>query len=263
MENNLLITIVQPDISWEDPLSNQKKYLQWLEQVASVKTDVIIFPETFLTGFSMNTAKLAETVDGKNVSWMLHLAKKHAAIVAGSLIVRGNDKPYNRLVFASHDGSLEHYDKRHLFRMGEEHKHYSRGNHRTIVNIGPFRILPAICYDLRFPVWLRNKNDYDVMVCVANWPAVRQHVWETLLIARAIENQCYTIGVNRTGRDGRNIEYVGGSVVVDPKGHILTKLNHHEGIGHVCLDIETLHESRKKFPVHLDADDFEIKNLPG
>jgi predicted amidohydrolase len=259
MENNFKITICQPDLSWEKSTINMEKYDNWLHDNLDYQTDLILFPEMFLTGFSMKTHDLAETMDGASVTWMQHMAREHETCVAGSHMIKEFDQYYNRFIFTYPSGKIEYYDKRHLFRMGEEQMHYSNGNTRKIIEINSWRLLPIICYDLRFPVWLRNRNDYDVLICIANWPSVRQPVWNNLLIARAIENLSYVVGVNRVGTDGMNIRYQGGSQAIDPKGHHLLKTTDQEGIYSLILEKHTLIQFREKFPAHLDADDFTIK----
>lgn len=257
--NKLRIHITQPDIVWENPDENKKKYEELLAKLTSGDEDLVLFPELYLTGFSMNSSRLGENMNGPGVSWMKQMALKHSKIIAGSHIIKDRDKCYNRFLFVFPDGNIDFYDKRHLFRMGDEHEHYSRGNTRKVMNIANWRILPVICYDLRFPVWIRNRNDYDVMLCIANWPAVRQQVWNNLLVSRAIENMSYVVGVNRIGTDGRNIKYEGGSQAIDPKGEIILKSETSEGIFSIELDNCPLQRFRKSFPVHLDADDFTLQ----
>ena len=200
---NLNITLIQPDINWEDIRANLKKYTKMISEVET--TDVIVLPEMFTTGFSMAPEKLKEKMDGISVEWMKNTARAKNAAVVGSLIIQDSGKIVNRAVWVSPDGKTECYDKRHLFSMGEEHLFYSPGNKKQIVEFRGWRFCPLICYDLRFPVWSRNAENYDVLIYMANWPAPRHHVWKNLLVARAIENQAYCVGVNRTGTDGARI----------------------------------------------------------
>jgi omega-amidase len=259
MKENLTVHVFQPDVTWEDPTANKAKYENWLRKMDDPQKSLVIFPETFLTGFSMNTKLLGEGMDSKSVGWMKDMASKYQKILAGSHIIRDGDKFFNRFLFSFPDGRVEVYDKRHLFRMGEEHNHFAKGESRKIIGIGNWRIMPVICYDIRFPVWIRNRNDYDVLICIANWPAVRQPVWNNLLVTRAIENMSYVIGVNRVGKDGNQIQYVGGSQCIDPKGNYMLKSDDQEAIFTFVLEKNPLENFRKKFPVHLDADDFIIK----
>lgn len=255
----LRIHIIQPDIAWENPMENKKKYEEWLDNLATEEEDLVLFPELFLTGFTMNSSQLGENMEGKGVTWMKQMASKYSIIIAGSHIIKVSGHCFNRFLFVFPDGKVNYYDKRHLFRMGDEHEHYSKGNTRKVFNIANWRILPVVCYDLRFPVWIRNRNDYDVMICIANWPSVRQQVWNNLLVSRAIENMSYVVGVNRIGTDGRNINYEGGSQGIDPKGDVILKSDNREGIFSLTLDNDPLEHFRKSFPVHLDADDFTLQ----
>lgn len=224
------------------------------------KTDLVILPEMFTTGFSMNPEALAEGMEDDTVRWMKRQAEILNAAIVGSFIYEEKSDFFNRLISVKPDGELDIYDKRHLFRIGDEHFHYKAGNQFLIVSWGGWRIRPLICYDLRFPVWARYRGDYDLLVYIANWPESRRKVWKALLIARAIENQVYTIGVNRIGKDGRDIGYTGDSMVIDPKGETIFKANsNEESIQTVELSLEAQNEFREKFPVALDADDFEMK----
>ncbi len=259
MKENLTVHVFQPDVIWENPTANRTKYENWLKKMEDRQESLVIFPETFLTGFSMNTTSLGEGMKSKSVVWMKDMATKYGKIMAGSHIIKENDRYFNRFLFAYPDGQVEIYDKRHLFRMGEEHNHFSRGESRKIISIGKWRIMPIVCYDIRFPVWIRNRNDYDVLICIANWPAVRQPVWNNLLVTRAIENMSYVIGVNRVGTDGNQIQYIGGSQCIDPRGNYIMKSDDQENILTFALEKDPLERFRKKFPVHLDADDFIIK----
>ncbi|MFP4042117.1 MAG: amidohydrolase [Bacteroidales bacterium] len=255
------VTIVQTDIIWE----NAKKNLELLtKKLDSLKqqTDLIVLPEMFTTGFSMTPERLAEKPVGKTQQWMEKIAKDQDAAILGSLIIQEGSNYYNRMISQLPDGEFFTYDKRHLFRMGEENNHYTAGSKRVIFNYKEWRIHPLICYDLRFPVWSRNRGDYDLLIYVANWPESRRHVWKTLLVARALENQVYVVGVNRIGKDGQNISYAGDSMIIDPKGRIISETKpNEENIETRELSLKSLNEFREKFPVGKDADYFEIKEL--
>jgi predicted amidohydrolase len=254
----LNIAIIQPDILWEDIPANLHAYSATLDRING-SIDVVLLPELFTTGFTMNTVRLAETMQGRSVNWMAEMSRKFKCSITGSLIIKHEDKYYNRLIWMHKDGQYQFYDKRHLFRMGDEEKNYAPGDSIITVKQGPFRIRPLICYDLRFPVWSRNKDDYDILVYVANWPAARHDVWSCLLKARAIENQAFAIGVNRIGRDGMGIGYTGDSLVFDARGKLLASLpKNSPGTLLVSLSVEDLKSYRKEFPVHKDADRFSI-----
>ncbi len=257
MKKKISVFLVQPDLLWEDPDGN----LGMLEGMIGQMTgdpDVIILPETFATGFTMRVERFAEKEDGPGVTWMRSLARRRDACVTGSLIIRCDGEFFNRLYWITPEGVEGHYDKRHLFRMGREEMHFRPGEERKVFNMGPFRFMPQICYDIRFPVFARNRNDYDVLFYVANWPAPRQPVWEVLLRARAIENQAYVLGVTRVGRDGEGVEHVGGSCAVDPTGRVEAFLEDRPGILNVKIDLEKIREFREKFPAWKDADQFHI-----
>ncbi|SHJ72449.1 Predicted amidohydrolase [Tangfeifania diversioriginum] len=249
------ITLAQPDIIWEQPQTNLNKYSEMLAPVD--KTDLIVLPEMFTTGFSMQPEKLKESMDGPAVQWMKKLASEKDAAVVGSLIIEDNEKVFNRLVWVFPNGKIEIYDKRHLFTMGEENRHYSAGSEKRIVEYKGWRFCPLVCYDLRFPVWSRNTEDYDVLIYVANWPAPRHEVWKTLLQARAIENQAYCVGVNRTGTDGAGLDYLGDSVLIDAKGNARF-LGANEQVTSFEVSMVELQKFRKKFPVLNDRDEFQL-----
>jgi len=252
------ITIIQYDISWEDKQSNLN-YLEKIVSPLSGKTDLIILPEMFNTGFSMNPDKLCENPDSNTLSWMKNLAEEGKFAVCGSYIVKEAGKAFNRFVFVASDGETTNYDKRHLFSMGNEDKFFSKGKKRVIFSYRGFRIMPIICYDLRFPVWSRNRNDYDLLICVANWPESRREVWNTLLKARAIENQCYVAGANRVGTDGTGIKYSGDSAILNPRGETLQEgITNTEFVITADLSLSELNAFREKFPAWKDADDFSI-----
>jgi len=261
--NDLKVTLIQSSLFWEDKPKNLEQFSKKIDDVKDA-TDLIILPEMFSTGFSMKPENLAETMKGETVTWMKEKAKKKNCVIAGSFICEENGHYYNRLLWVNPDGSYVKYDKRHLFSMGDEHNHYAAGEEKVIVELKGWKICPLICYDLRFPVWARNTKDasYDVLIYVANWPERRSYPWKTLLLARAIENQCYVIGVNRVGADGNNITHSGDSAVIDAKGEIISKIKpSEETIETVSLSYSDLQDFRKQFPAILDADQFEVKSM--
>ena len=259
MTDLLNIAFVQPNIKWHDIEGNLRQYDTMLDGIADA--DLIVLPEMFATGFTNQLDGTAQTMDGPLANWMLTKAAAKNATVAGSQIINDNGQYYNRLLIAMPDGRLEWCDKRHLFRMGCENETLTPGKELKIINFRGWHIRPVVCYDLRFPVWLRNTdNNYDILLCVANWPTARHDVFETLLRARAIENQCYVVGVNRVGTDGLGIDYSGGSTVVDIYGGVMTQLPENTvGIGRATLSLSKLNAFRNSFPTILDADGFEIK----
>ena len=252
---NLKITIVQPDIIWENIQANINKYNKITEEVK--ETDVIVLPEMFTTGFSMYIDKLKEPMDGPTINWMKSVAREKAAAVLGSLIIEENGLVYNRAVWVNPDGAIQIYDKHHLYTMGQETEHYTAGTKKTIVEYKGWKFCPLICYDLRFPVWARNAEDYDVLIFIANWPSPRHHVWKNLLVARAVENQSYCIGCNRTGSDGAGLNYLGDSAMVSPKG-LVDFMGESEAIQTFELSYSELHAFRKSFPLLPDRDSFTI-----
>lgn len=256
---DLRITLIQSTLHWENIDANLKMFA---EKVSSIKeqTDLIILPEMFSTGFTMNNKPLAEKMDGKAVAWMKKAAKEKNCVITGSLIIEEGGMYFNRLIWMRADGSFETYDKRHLFRYANEQDHYTAGTKRLIVELNGWKVCPMICYDLRFPVWIRNQNkEYDLLIFVANWPERRNYPREALLLARAIENQAYVVGVNRVGKDGGDINHSGDSVVIDPQGQIIAKAKpNEEAILSATLSYSALEEWRKKFPAWMDADKFQI-----
>jgi omega-amidase len=261
----LTVTLVQGATRWHDAPGNREYYGKLVREAAP--SDLFVLPETFLSGFTNDTLANAETMDGESVAWLRALAGEVNATITGSLVIREGETVYNRLMWASPDGDLAFYDKRHLFRMAGEHTRYGGGRERLIVELKGWRILPQVCYDLRFPVWLRNGRDeaaaggmdYDLSLFVANWPSPRRQPWRTLLRARAIENLAYVIGVNRVGTDGNNHPYSGDSVVVDPVGEPLVELGALEQVVTVTLDPAPLLAHRERFPAWMDADSFSIE----
>ncbi|MFH2143999.1 MAG: amidohydrolase [Bacteroidota bacterium] len=255
---NLKITIIQSDVAWENKALNIIHFGELVSDIQT-ETNLIILPEMFTTGFTMKPEKFSEELNGETVNWMKSIAKSKNTTVIGSIIISDNNEYYNRLLSVDFKGNCLFYDKRHLFRMGNEHNNYSNGSERLIVDINHWKICPLICYDLRFPVWSRNKGDYDILIYIANWPETRREIWITLLMARAIENQCYVVGVNRIGVDGNAISYSGDSIVVNPKGTIISGTKpYKESVETIELSLDELTEFRQKFPVGLDADNFKI-----
>ncbi len=253
----MIISIVQPDIIWEDKSSNFKKIEKLISRI-KIKTDIVILPEMFSTGFSMNQDKLRESPGKETFKWMAGLAAEGGFGICGSYIVRAGTKVYNRWIFVSPEGKSWNYNKRHLFRMDGEESAFTRGEKRIVFSFRNVRICPNVCYDLRFPVWSRNRNDYDLLINSANWPEARRDVWVTLLKARAIENQCFVAGANRTGIDGKGVKHCGNSMIINPRGEIMASADSSETVLTTEISMPELHAQRKKFPVHLDSDDFLI-----
>lgn len=250
------ITILQQDIAWADP----RKNLESADEAISClpDSDLFILPEMFSTGFCMQSELVAESTDGDTLCWMRRKAAERNCAIAGSVAVSEGGRYYNRFYFVGPDGKVEHYDKRHLFAYGGEHRCFTAGSERTVVMFRGMRILLAVCYDLRFPVWSRNRGDYDLVVYVANWPASRAEAWNTLLRARAIENQCYVAGVNRVGKDPA-CEYAGDSVLIDPYGRTMAACPRHAAsYASARIDLTALRRFREKFPVWADADPFVL-----
>lgn len=256
---DLKVTIVQSMLQWEDGNANRTMFAEMLAPLKGA-TDLIVLPEMFTTGFSMRSTALAEDMSGATVRWMCEQARTLDAALYGSVIITEGGKYFNRGLFVNPDGQVTVYDKRHLFRFANETDHYSAGTERVVVDWRGWRILLQICFDLRFPVFARNRGDYDAMLYVANWPEARRFPWSQLLLARAIENQCYVAGVNRVGMDGKGIHYTGDSVVIDPRGAMIGQVQPSmEGAATVLLDRAALEDFRAKFPVAMEADDFELK----
>jgi predicted amidohydrolase len=257
MSTHLRVTLVQADLAWQDPAANRHRLAAHFRGLVG-HTDLVVLPEMFSTGFSMAAAELAEDMDGPTIDWMREEAAALGCVIAGSLIVRDGGHCYNRLVWARPDGSVEHYDKRHLFRLAGEQEHYAAGSRRLVVTLKGWRVCPMVCYDLRFPVWSRSRGDYDLLLYVANWPQRRALAWSTLLRARAIENQSYVVGVNRIGKDGNGTTYAGDSVALDFLGQPLSSEGGGDRVETAVLDLESLRAYRESFPAHLDADRFEL-----
>jgi predicted amidohydrolase len=252
------VTIIQSSLHWHDAKKNRAMFSEKIDSIVE-STDLIVLPEMFTTGFSMDAPNLAEPMDGESVSWMQDMAQARNASICGSLIISDRDKYYNRFFCVNANGSMITYDKRHLFRLADEQNHYAQGNDIITFEINGFRICPMVCYDLRFPVWSRNRGSYDVLIYVANWPSRRHHAWETLLRARAIENLSFTIGVNRVGTDGNELPYSGGSAIIDYLGDDLADLGDAEGSATATLDLDTLRRFRDRFAFHKDADEFKLE----
>lgn len=248
---------MQYPIFWENVEKNIKFFSEKLDSIKG-KTDLVVFPEMFTTGFTMNVKDFSEDMKGKAAEFVIKYAVKLKAVVCGSVIVKSNGKFYNRLLAGMPDGRIKFYDKRHLFRMAKEHSVFSKGNKQLIVNIKGWRVAFYVCYDLRFPVWSRNTGNYDVAVYSANWPDERDYYWKNLLLARAIENQSYIIGTNRTGFDKNGFKFSGNSAIINPMGKYIIDAKSRNGIYTGELDMELLENFRKKFPVHMDADKFTI-----
>lgn len=265
---SLRSTLVQSPLAWEQPRANLAHFDSVLGPLAGA-TDLVVLPEMFTTGFTMRPEKNAERHEGDGLLWMKQKAAQLGACIAGSICVQEGGNYYNRLYAVKSDANYQSYNKRHLFRMGNEHAHYTAGKERTIVKLKGWNILPLVCYDLRFPVWCRNRwkkennelrANYDILLFVANWPEVRNFAWKQLLVARAIENQCFVIAVNRIGADGNLVMHSGDSMVIDPLGRVISKTKAHEQHAEtVLVEPEVLLDARKKFPVGLDADDFGLK----
>ncbi|MBM0107874.1 amidohydrolase [Steroidobacter sp. S1-65] len=257
--STLEATLIQTDLVWHDPAANRRR-LQERFAALDGPPDLIVLPEMFTTGFTMDASSVAEVADGPTVAWMREQAARLGAVITGSIATRQGECYFNRLIWMRPDGTHESYDKRHLFRMAHEHDHYSAGAKRLIVELKGWKILPLVCYDLRFPVWSRNRAEdaYDVLLYVANWPERRRYAWQTLIKARAIENLSYCIGVNRVGKDGNDVNYSGDSAVVDFLGQPMTAPSEQEFVASVTLDKAALEGFRNKFPAHLDADQFHL-----
>lgn len=254
---DLTLTFIQPDIIWEDTAANREAYSQMLADVTP-ETQLVILPEMCTTGFTMNAEKVAEEMGGPSMTWMMEQAKRLDAVVCGSLVIREGENFFNRLIWMRPDETYSQYDKRHMFTLAGEEKVYTPGKERLITSIGNWWICPQVCYDLRFPVWSRNVEDYHLYINVANWPERRNHPWKSLLKARAIENQVYAVGVNRVGDDGAEIYYSGASSVIDPVGEVLYEISDEPAVKTITLSWDDLQKSREKFPFLQDRDRFTI-----
>jgi predicted amidohydrolase len=262
---SLKVSFIQTFLFWEDIGANLAMFEEKIWEI-NESIDLIVLPEMFNTGFTMDAQRCAEPINFTTFKWMHQVAQQKNCVITGSYIIKDSGQFYNRLYWITPDGKSNSYDKRHLFRMGDEHLNYTPGKQRLITTLNGWKILPLICYDLRFPVWSRNKlnsssntPEYDFLIYVANWPAPRTEIWNTLLKARAIENQCYCLGVNRLGTDGMKVDYNGHSACYDFKGNLMNNISSEPDIITAELDLDALHEFRRKFPVYLDADNFQIE----
>ncbi|MFK7934041.1 MAG: amidohydrolase [Saprospiraceae bacterium] len=255
---DLHVTLIQSELRWEDAAANRANFAKKIERLTE-PTDLIVLPEMFTTGFTMNPATVAETMDGTTLNWLREMAQQSNAVVTGSVVIEENEQYYNRLIWMRPDGNYDTYDKRHLFTLAGEHKYYQPGTKRLIVELNGWKICPLICYDLRFPVWARNVENYDLLIYVANWPDKRSNAWKALITARAIENQCYTIGVNRVGKDANGHLYSGDSGVADYAGIQLARQSYTAGVMQLKLDAEAQQQFRQKLNFLADRDDFSIE----
>jgi predicted amidohydrolase len=263
--DKLIITTIQTDLHWENKVENLEMLGNKIMGIKE-KTNIVVLPEMFSTGFTMKPEVLAEKMDGETIAWMRNIAREKGIILAGSLSIEEEGEYYNRFIWMLPNGKHGHYDKRHCFTLGGEDEHYVAGNKRTIASVGGWKINLQICYDLRFPVWARQQTnadpekepapEYDLLINVANWPERRSHHWKTLLQARAIENQCFVVGVNRVGNDGNGLYHSGDSMVIDPLGQILYHQSKVEDIHTTMLEKSQLDEVRTRLPFWKDGDHF-------
>lgn len=261
---NLKIAYLQSDLVWENPMLNRELFEKKISELTD-RHDLIVLPETFTTGFPVDPVLFAETIDGETIKWMRKMAKESGAVITGSFLLKDKGSFYNSLIWMNPEGNFERYDKRHVFSMGGEDKNITKGSRKVVVSLKGWRICPLICYDLRFPVWSKNRLDssgrfeYDLAIYVANWPSQRSYPWEALLLARAIENQAYVLGVNRVGNDGIGNYYSGNSKMVDAKGNVISQIEAGKNQATtIVISKEKLVAFRKKFNVGLDWDNFEI-----
>ncbi len=262
---DLTITLIQPDLIWEDKKSNLLKFEDFFHQIDR-KTDLIVLPEMFNTGFVVDQRSLAEDMNGPTVAWMAEQAEKLKSVITGSLVIVEDGKYFNRLIWMQPEGKFQTYDKRHLFHPGNEHEQFSQGTEKMIVDLYGWKICPLVCYDLRFPVWSKNTwkdgvYEYDILLFIANWPAARSYAYRQLLIARAIENQCYVAAVNRVGIDGKGTNHQGDSTIIDFKGkHLIEIAPDKEGMETLNISYKQLVDFRAGFMVGMDWDTFEIRD---
>ena len=265
--SSLTITTIQTELVWEDKTANLQQLEEKINSIEE-RTEIIVLPEMFSTGFTMQPQLFAETEDGETIEWMKRIAADKRVVLTGSIIIKEEEKFYNRLIWMLPNGDYGFYNKRHLFAYAGEDEHYAAGNKRLIASVKGWKINLQVCYDLRFPVWARQAHqdpstplrtpEYDVLIYVANWPERRSHAWKTLLCARAIENQCYVVGVNRVGVDGNKINYSGNSLIIDPLGEVLYHKADDEDVSTITLEKEWLDEARAKFPFWKDGDSFKL-----
>jgi omega-amidase len=249
--------LIQTQLFWADPEAN-RQHLEAIVREQSSDCDLVVFPETFTSGFLGDAEAAPETMEGATVEWMKILAGELDCVICGSAAISIAEGTANRFLWVQPDGQVQFYDKRHLFSYGGENRRYVAGSERKVFHYRGWRICPQICYDLRFPAWCRNRDDYDVLLFVSNWPEPRTSAWTALLKARAIENQCYVIGVNRSGKDPRGLEYAGGSAVYDPLGETVLDLGAVEGSGSVKIELDKVEAIRSQLPFMQDADDFNL-----
>lgn len=258
MNRELRVTLIQSNIHWENIPGNLSMFEGKIRSIHD--TDLIVLPEMFSTGFTMNAERLAEEMDGRTLQWMGTLSREVNATICGSIIIRAEGAFYNRFIWMRPDGTFEYYDKRHLFSLAKEHETFTAGTRKLLIRHGEWTICPQICYDLRFPVWSRNAEGYDVLLNVASWPEKRGLAWRTLLRARAIENQCYVVGLSRVGDDGEGVLQSGSSAVIDPMGEVVWEGSPvDEAIQTVTLSSQSIYETRRKLPFLKDRDLFELK----
>lgn len=251
------IALIQSDLYWEDAARNRKSFAAKIDQISS-EVDLIVLPEMFSTGFTMNASAVAESMEGETVLWLQSIAKQRKCAITGSVIIVENGQFYNRMLFVFPSTEIQYYDKRHLFSLAGEDKFYKRGTQKVIVIYLDWKICLQVCYDLRFPVFARNVENYDMLLYVANWPKVRTNAWDALLKARAIENLSYVVGVNRVGLDAHQYEHIGHSQVVDFLGNYIQEPQEGEGVQIVELDKNIMLATRKKLDFLSDKDVFEI-----
>jgi omega-amidase len=254
---DLTVTVVQTELAWQGPATNRHRFGDIIDGLPD-GTDLVVLPEMFATGFTMDPVTNAESMDGPTVAWLADVARHKGVTLCGSLVIGAGGKFYNRLIWMSPAGECHTYDKRHLFRMAGEDQQYTAGTSRKLMQLKDWRICPLICYDLRFPVWSRGADAFDLQIFVANWPAARRSAWRALLPARAVENQCYCLGVNRIGTDGNGIAYSGDTLVADFMGNVTLDLGAEERTATVTLDGAALARYREKFPAWRDADAFRL-----
>lgn len=259
MNDTLTFTLIQSELQWENTRENLQNFEQKIKNIVG-KKEVVVLPEMFTTGFSINPSKIAETMDGKTLHWMKKESREHKIILTGSLIIQENNTFFNRQIWMQPNELYGVYDKRHLFSMSGEDKEFSAGKKKFIAQVKGWKICTQICYDLRFPVWNRQQKEspFDVLMYIANWPTKRIYAWKTLLQARAIENQCFVVAVNRIGTDGNGHEYCGESCVINPMGEVILHLGNEENIQTITLNKNEILEAREKFPFGNDADEFII-----
>jgi predicted amidohydrolase len=255
--NHLECLLVQAQLFWADAAANRRQ-LESIARERGAGCDLIVFPETFTSGFLGDAEAEPESMQGATVAWMQSLAAELGSVLCGSVAIATGQGRVNRFLWVQPDGGLHYYDKRHLFSFGGEDTRYLAGHERKVFHYRGWRICPQVCYDLRFPAWCRNRDDYDLLIFVANWPQPRTPAWSALLRARAIENQCYVIGVNRSGRDPRGLEYIGGSAVYDPLGEVVLDLGVKACSRTAGIELDTVNATRRQLPFQQDADDFTL-----